>query len=286
MFNLNFEAMKYAAAFIITLFLFSCGNEDRSEEIKNTNEQLISSIQSKNMQINSLVKSLKEIRTSINGVKTEQGLLLANETSFETPLSMKNTIVNDIEILQRLIEDSKWDINSLEESLANGNAKNAELKVVLGSLKLNLAEKDKDIRQLKEQIFDWDACYKHVNDILNEKVVESELMRQEMNKVYFACGTFKELKGKGVVEKKGSIFGALGSKDLKDNFNKTYFTEGDLREITDIPIMAKKLEIVTPHHDDSYLIEMDKDNVITKLVITDKERFWDASKFLTIVVNQ
>lgn len=278
--------MKYAAAFLMILFFISCSSENKSENIKNTNEQLISSIRSKNLQINSLVNSLKSIRQNMNDVKTEQGLLLAAESSFETPLSMRNSIINDIETLQNLIEDSKWDINSLEENMTKGKEENRELNIVLSSLKIDMAERDKEIRQLKEQVYDWDAAYKHVNDILNEKVVESELMRQEMNKVYFTCGTFKELKGKGVVEKTGTVLGLLGNKDLKDNFNKTYFTEGDLREISEIPIMAKKLEIITPHHDDSYLIEMDEENVITHLVITDKDRFWAASKFLTIVVNQ
>ena len=279
--------MKYIAAFIVIAFFASCSNtEVESEKIKETNEHLISSIQNKNTQINDLLNSIKEIRDNLDDAKKSQGLILAAYDNQETPVSLKKTIIEDIELLHQLIEDSKWDIEDLEKKIKSKNARNEELEIVLSSLKMNLAERDKEIRQLKEQMFDWNAEFERINDILNEKVVEGELLKQEMNKVYFACGTYKELKGKGVVEKKGPVFGLLGNKDLRNNFNKTYFTEGDLNEIESIPIMAKKLEIVTPHHEDSFYIETNSDNLITELVIVDKDKFWENSKFLTIVINQ
>ncbi len=280
--------MKYAVAFfLMTLFFFSCTNTDvQTEKIQETNEQLISSIQTKNSQINDLLKSIKEIRANLNDAKSSQGIILTAHNGLETPVSMKKSIIEDIELLHQLIEDSKWDIEDLEKNLNRKNAKNEELKIVLSSLKLSLAERDKEIRQMKEQLYDWDAAYGYLSDQLDEQVVETELLREEMNKVYFTCGTFKELKGKGVVEKKGSVLGVLGSKDLRDDFNRTYFTEVDLRELNAIPIMAKKLEIVTPHAEDSYYIESNDENVITQLVISDKDEFWKASKYLTIIVNQ
>ncbi|MEM7162845.1 MAG: hypothetical protein AAF487_10455 [Bacteroidota bacterium] len=279
--------MKYAAAFILSLFLFACSHTDQhTEEIKNTNEQLLTSIQSKNAQISELMKSIKDIRENLDDAKSQQGLILTAHSGMESPMDLKASIIEDIELLHQLIEDSKWDIKDLEKNLNRRNAKNEELRLLLTSLKENLQERDKEILNMKEQLIDWDAAYAQLSDELDIAVVSNEILTDEMNRVYFTCGTYKELKGKGVVQKKGGILGVGGNKDLKDGFSKNHFTEVDLRDLKRIPINAKKLEIITPHDEDSYYIEMNEEHVITELVIHDKEKFWNASKYLTIVVNQ
>jgi len=284
--HLNYETMKYAAAFITAFLFFACASPSiDSEKIQSTNDHLISSIQDKNSQINTLLQSIKDIKKNLEKAKNQQGIILTAHSNYETPLAMKESIIDDIELLHQLIEDSKWDIEDLEKNLNRKSAKNEELKMLLSSLKENIKQRDKEIFQMKEELYDWDAAYGLLSEELDLAVVSNDLLTDEMNRVYFTCGTFKELRDKGVVHKKGSLLGIGGNKDLSNDFSKTHFNEVDLRLLKSIPINARKLEIVTPHDDDSYYIELNEEGLITELVILDQDRFWGKSKYLTVVIK-
>ena len=275
--------MKYAIVFFSVFILASCSDHE-NEKLKFNNEQLIGSIQKKNEQINNLVHSLQTISDHIDEIKEQEQLIITSKA--ETPVSLQRKIIDDVMLLDELLETSKWEITDLESKVEGEMELSDELRLAISALRMDIAERDKSIRVLKEDILNWEICSEELNDILNAHVIENELMKRELNKVYFTYGTLDELKVKGVVEKTGGVFGLLGGKSLKDNFNKTYFTEADLREITEIPIRAKKLEIITPHHEDSYMVELNDENLISKLVILDQDKFWAASKYLTMVVKQ
>lgn len=274
--------MKYALILLSTLLLMACSDKE-NENLKSNNDRLISSVQQKNKQISNLIGSLNKISDHIDEVKEKEQLIITTNT--ESPVSLQRKILNDVALLDELLETSKWEITDLEKQLKQELDNSDDLVKVMSSLKMEIAEREKDIRTLKEDILNWEICSAELNDILNAHVIENELMKRELNKVYFTFGTMKELKAKGVVEKSGGVFGVFGGRSLKDNFNKTYFTEADLREISAIPLSAKKLEIITPHHEDSYMINLNDENIITELVILDRDKFWSASKYLTMVVK-
>ena len=73
-----------------------------------------------------------------------------------------------------------------------------------------------------------------------------------------------------------------GFSNLLD-FNKTYFTEVKISELTEIPLGVKKADIVTLHPSDSY--ELIGENPIEKIVIKDAVKFWETSKYLVVVVK-
>jgi hypothetical protein len=59
----------------------------------------------------------------------------------------------------------------------------------------------------------------------------------------------------------------------------------DTREVTRIPIAAKRWEIITNQDPSSYDLEL-TDNRTEWLVITDPDKFWSKSKYLVIVVRE
>jgi hypothetical protein len=61
------------------------------------------------------------------------------------------------------------------------------------------------------------------------------------------------------------------------------FTKVDITKINEIPIMKKKVTIVTSHPANSYRIEGDK--TADKLVILNATEFWSLSKVLVIVAK-
>ncbi|MDE7496232.1 MAG: hypothetical protein K2M67_05220, partial [Muribaculaceae bacterium] len=100
------------------------------------------------------------------------------------------------------------------------------------------------------------------------------------NTVYYAIGTNKELKKNGLLEKK--FLGA--TKVLQGDFNSSYFTKGDRRNITSIPTQSKKLKVWSNNPKNSYEITENAQGYKV-LKITDPAAFWSLSPYLILQVD-
>ena len=101
----------------------------------------------------------------------------------------------------------------------------------------------------------------------------------ELNTVYYAIGTGKELKEKKILES-----GFLRkTKVMKGDFDMSYFTAGDRRTLTVIPTHSNKAKVLTSQPKDSYTIMDQNGQKVIK--ITDPAKFWQLSNFLVIEVG-
>ena len=99
----------------------------------------------------------------------------------------------------------------------------------------------------------------------------------ELNRIYYALGSSKELREQKIIEKRGKNL-------LKGDFNHNYFTSADLREITSIEIGSKKAEILTSHPNGSYSLDKDGNGYLV-LNISKPQLFWSTSRYLVIEVE-
>jgi Txe/YoeB family toxin of Txe-Axe toxin-antitoxin module len=106
----------------------------------------------------------------------------------------------------------------------------------------------------------------------------------KLNTAYYAFGTSKELVKQGVLTKEGGFIGIGKAEKLKDDFNKSYFTKIDISETPSIALACKKAKLITIHPTGSYKFE-GPDGKIEKLIITNPEEFWSASKYLVVEVE-
>jgi hypothetical protein len=70
---------------------------------------------------------------------------------------------------------------------------------------------------------------------------------------------------------------------IRKDFNREYFTEGDLRGLTYIPLHTKKARIISVHPQGSFRISGEK--TADTLFIEDSSEFWKASKYLLVVFD-
>lgn len=117
-----------------------------------------------------------------------------------------------------------------------------------------------------------------------EATQESSVKTEKLNTAYYAFGTSKELIKNNVLTKEGGFIGMGKTAKMKEDFNKGYFTKVDISTISEIVLGAKKAKLITTHPAGSYKIE-GADGKAEKLVITNAEDFWSASKYLVIVVE-
>jgi hypothetical protein len=175
----------------------------------------------------------------------------------------------------------------MKKRLAQSGSKNSELQKMVDHLTEQLTEKDSEIAGLQSQLAETNATLKSEMQKFNDSmqvIARQHATISEQNMIYYAVGTAKELKNKGVIMKEGGVLGVGGAETLKPNTNITYFTSADYHSINALPLYSKFDKIITSHPNGSYKIS--GNDKADSLIITNPKLFWSESKYLVVVVKQ
>jgi len=143
----------------------------------------------------------------------------------------------------------------------------------LVALQGELAKRDETIAQLSSDISE-------IAQHAEEQFVTIKEQDKSLHTAYYVFGTTNELK-----EQKILSGGFLKStKVMQDTFNKDYFLQIDIREVTEIPLYAPKAKLWSTHPEGTYELVKGANNNLT-FQITDTQRFWSLTKYLVIEVN-
>lgn len=245
----------------------------------------------------SLLVILNDITEGMNQIKQMENILSTGALGAETP-DQRRQIREDMENIQKALEQRRQRLEQLEQQLAASNQNNATLQKAVTSLKTQIAEQEKTIDGLRGQLADAniqiEGLSRSVTQLGQEKdsltnVVEVEStarqdaerrateLNNEINMCYYAIGTTKELKEHNLMES-----GFLRkTKIMPENFDQNYFTTGDKRTLRTINLGSRKAKVMTNQPSDSYEI-VEGANGLKILKITNPARFWNQSNFLIV----
>ena len=284
---------------LAVVILASCHNYKRDAGQLTT---IVDSLKNEaNIRDASIVEFLNDfnaIQESLDSIKQLENLITVRSAQGrEMNQRQKDLILADIALLNELIQKNKEEISSLQKRLTNANSRIGildtmvkELERMVGNLERQVLNKDAEIFALSQQVQRLNTNI----SVLNQRIfeVESESQRKtetiqiqtvQLNKAYFAFGNNKELKNNEVIEKTGGLLGIGRTALIKENFNREYFTEIDIRDVDFIPLMVKKAEIISVHPAGSFYISGKK--TADTLYIENKAEFWRVSKYLVILTN-
>jgi hypothetical protein len=210
-------------------------------------------------------------------------MISTNSSDAELKKNMKEQIIDDIQSINDLMDKNKQKISALKAKLAKSNGKVEELEKMITFLTTQVEEKDLEITDLKNQLERLNIEVTEITAKYEEKAEESNQKTDQLNTAYYAVGTAKELKEKGVLTKEGGFIGLGKTKKLAGDFNKNYFTKIDITQTKSINLNAKKAKLITTHPSTSYKIEGVK--TADKLTITNSQEFWGASKYMVIILE-
>ena len=213
-----------------------------------------------NKQIELIEKIMEQNRNLISHLNNELNVkddqlqeYIRREKNLQVRVDEYKTIVKDLNnknlALQNDLEAAQFEKETLELTVENLDAEIAQ-----------------NVSLIKEQ-----------HKTISEKV-------NELHRAYYTVGTFKELEKMQVLEKEGGILGIAAVKTLTEEFDPSTLQQIDTRQVMEIPIYAKKAEVVTNQHPDTYTLETHGD-IIERMIIEDPEAFWNKSKYLVIVVR-
>jgi tetrahydromethanopterin S-methyltransferase subunit B len=211
--------------------------------------------------------------------------------------TQKQMILEDIALLNELIQKNKQLTASLQSKLKDANFKIGNLdktikglQLMVSNLEVQNQEKDAEIIVLKEDVRKLNIDISS----LNEKIaaVETEIQQKSqtidaqttaLNKAYYAFGTVKELRENGILEKSGGFIGIGRTPVIKEDFNRDYFTEIDIRNFDYLRLMAKKAKLISVHPEGSYHFTGEKS--ADTLFVDIPSEFWKVSKYLVVVTD-
>lgn len=288
---------KLAFLLMLPLILWQCNPGPSKTELRQMNDSLLMETAQKEIQLNQFVETMGEIEENIRLIKEKEQIISLQAETGDTQGDAGERINEDIQLIYDLMVQNKDRIQQLESQMKNSGVDNSRLNKLITGLNQQLQEQSQQILALQDQLEQRDV---HISHLSNElftlnyemdsirKVTEAtrsqlDMTTDEFNAAWFAIGTRSELREKNILTRDGFLF--FGSTHvLKEDFDKKYFDQIDIREKVEFPLYSNKAEVLTSHPAGSYEITTGEDEMEI-LVITDSRQFWSISKYLVVQVN-
>ena len=276
--------MACLAAFVLT------GCNDGKNNAANSAAQadsLNSIIAQKDSELNDMLGTLNEIEDGLNKINEAENrvVLLKNGEG----ATKRQKLKEDVQFIATRMKQNKELLAKLQKQLANSSIQGDQLKKTIENLQKQLAEKEKQLQALREELDSKDIHIAALDETINnlntkttnltkESSKKTEVINaqdKQLNTAWYVFGTKKELKNQHIME---------DGKVMTGNFNKSYFTKVDIRDLSEIKLYSKSAKLLTTHPSSSYTLVRDANKQYT-LRITNSQIFWSTSKYLVVLVK-
>ena len=278
----------FAAALGVAVALTSCVSRQVVVEAENQRDSLATVVSAKDSLINAVFADINSISENLALIKSRENLITVAGAA-EGGRRPVAEINNDIAAIDRLLQENKEKIASLQRSAAllrKANLRIASLEKMIADMNTQLGEKSAEVDRLREKLAQMGIAVESLSQEVAVRSAEVESLsgekielQNQLNTVYYIVGAEKELRDAQIINKQGFIGRTL---TVGRNGNLDSFTAADSRLLTEIPVGQKKASVVTSHPEDSYQLVTGADKIVEKLIITDPVRFWESSKVLII----
>jgi hypothetical protein len=250
-------------------------------------------ITSRDSVIGEWITTFDDIERNIAMIKEKEHIISINSSNNELSKDRRQQVLDDIQYINTLLEQNKQKIASLNAQLKKSGGTIKALQNKIAELEASVKQSENEISDLKSILvnknFEIEQLNTQNSDLKNTIVQKDEKINQqtyEMNKAYFACGTYKQLKAKGLLTKKGGFIGLGKTKSLPGSFSDSSFVQIDITKTKSIPVNSKKARLISEHPANSYQFIRDKDNKIESITIKDPALFWKISKYAVVEITK
>ena len=285
---------------LIPVIILTSGCAHRKEQIARLqaqNDSLRAVGTDKDSNIADFVKTFNEVEANLDSIKQVERIINKSAKEGEVKGSRKEQIKSDIHYIYDLLQKNRKLVAELTSKLSKSNKHAKELQLMIDNLNKSIDEKNTQIAQLTDELGKLNIQVKdlnvkvaglntNVNDLTSDnqkKQADIDAKTEALNTAYYVIGTNRELKDKKIITGAGGFIGIGRTKNVLADLNMNDFTKVDITKVSEIPVMKKKINIITSHPTSSYRIEGNK--TVDKIVITNAKEFWSLSKVLVIVAK-
>ena len=253
------------------LMITACDNGKTSKAVQER-DSLMSVLNQRDMEMDEMFATLNSIQEGFNQINEAEGRV--NLASGENSLTGREKLESDMTFIINKLAENKAQIEKLQKQI-NSNAINSkELKKTVEKLTKELQEKSAQIVELQKEL---DAKNIHIAqldstiNVLNEDINTLKSESETKDKIVDAQDK--------MINKAWYVFGTKNG-----DFDKEYFTEIDIRDVKEIPLVSKRVSVKTTHPEGSYELKKDNKGQYV-LVILDANKFWSVSRYLVVQVR-
>lgn len=281
---------------VLILFLgmgliFSCTNVKESKEYKQLQAERDSLLQQSaagDAEVAEMMSVISEVEANFDKIReAEKYISTQSSQSGEMNKNTKARVSENFQMINQILQRNKEQLAELNKKYSGSNKQIASLKGTIDRLNREMQESATRITDLQNQLEQKDVqiaqLSSDVSSLASETQSQAETIQEQdksLHTAYYVFGTASELK-----EQKILSGGFLQStKVMQDTFNKDYFLKIDIRDVTEIPLYAKKAKIWSTHPEGTYELVKGADGNLT-FQVTDTQRFWSLTKYLIIEVS-
>lgn len=277
----------------LLMFASACSNKQKElDEDSAKIAELTTDYQEATSFNDSLMLLMGDIYTGLDSINTQEGILY--NMGQGDNVDRRQEIRHNLSAIKARLAANKQLLAEMEAKVKKSGNENSVQAKTIAQLRQHIEQQDKKIAQLESELSTAKGQIETLNNNVaeaQEQVAAETSARQEAeaaaveaenqaNVVYYAIGTNKELKKKGLLEKK--FLGA--TKVLKGDFDASYFVKADKRTLKSIPTNSKKVKVWTNMPKGSYRIVGEKDGPKT-VEIVNPTKFWSLTTHLIIQID-
>ncbi len=255
------EAMKIKSSLLkshvliiaVIPLLIQCQSGPSRTELKEQADSLERVTAMKDTQMNQMINTIGDIEATLRVIKEKEQLIALKAKEKETDDTSAKEINEDIRLIYDLMVQNKERIETLEKQLTESGIENNRLRKLVDNLNNELKEKNDEIMELNKLLKEKDTEIDDMNYAMTEMEITLDSIKQvneesreqlkatkdDMHTAYYAIGTKNELKEKNIISKEGFLFFGK-TEPLKDNFDKKYFEEIDIKKKNSIYLFQTK----------------------------------------------
>jgi hypothetical protein len=281
---------------VIAIIFYSIYRRDHTmllNQMETQKNSMTDKITERDSVIGEWITTFDEIEKNIAMIKDKEHIITMNSSNNELSKDKRQMVLDDIQYINSLLEANKQKIASLTAQLQKSGGTIKALQTKIAELEATVKQSESEISELKTSLvsknFEIDQLNVQNSTLKNTIVQNEEVMTKqtnEINKAFYACGTTKQLKAKGLLTKKGGFIGLGKTKTLSTSLSDSAFVQIDMTKTKSIPVNAKKAKLISEHAASSYQFIRDKDNKIETIEIKDPAQFWKLSKYAVVEITK
>ena len=275
--------------------LFSCTNfgkkvteSEEYQKLQAERDSLQAVLKTSDAETQEMMAVISEVEANFDKIReAEKYISTQSAQSGEMSQDTKKRVSDNFQMIQEILKRNKAQLAELNRKYASSNKQVASMQSTIDRLNKEMQESSARLVVLQGELAKRDATIAQLSSDISELAQHAEeqsstIKEQDksLHTAYYVFGTANELK-----EQKILSGGFLKStKVMQDTFNKDYFLQIDVREVTEILLYAPKAKIWSTHPEGTYeFVKGANDNLTFQ--ITDTQRFWSLTKYLIIEVN-
>jgi len=276
----------------LPLLIVGCGKQ---AELENQNRELRTQLAAKDQYIEEVTSTISDIHKQLDQAWSMEKKVVKQTTPVEgakvlTHAEIRQQVFSLITDIDSTLAANRKKISNLQYKLNSAATRYAGLQKMVDDLKSTIEEREKAVAELQARVegLESDVRTKGLIIAVQDSTIwnySRRLSRQtsQLNAVYVAVGSRKDLKGKGIITDEGGIlWGLLGSTSvLAADANTDFFQRMDKSADSTIDV-AGEIDQIIPRRDASSYAQEETTNGHTILRIVRPDAFWRQNHLVIV----